>query len=281
MPPRSIEVYGHSGDQRRALGNLLKTGDYCDFVIICGQARHKVHKAIICPRSDFFKAACGSGFKEAQTGEIELPDDDPFAVSMMIQYLYHQTYTIPHDLSLVREDQGFPTATSKPSAAPLRSTRHSFSGDSSAIHSLLHPLQAAPAPVPPPQELASYDSIVPYVSLSVHYKVYALGEKYGINGLKALAVYKFETEGEDEFRSSINYFEDFIQVMKEAYACTAEGDRPLRDAIVRMLKPKTILFEREDMKEFLKEEGLAYDLVMSYVQDNSRKGKEADIFYRY
>lgn len=43
--------------------SLLKTGDYCDFVIICGQARHKVHKAIICPRSDFFKAACGSGFK--------------------------------------------------------------------------------------------------------------------------------------------------------------------------------------------------------------------------
>ncbi|KAK2925542.1 BTB/POZ domain [Fusarium oxysporum f. sp. vasinfectum] len=245
--------------------NLLKTGDYCDFVIICGQARHKVHKAIICPRSDFFKAACGSGFKEAQTGEIELPDDDPFAVSMMIQYLYHQTYTIPHDLSLVREDQGFPTATSKPSAALLRSTRHSFSGDSSAIHSLLHPPQAAPAPS----------------LLHKNHHLYALGEKYGINGLKALAVYKFETEGEDEFRSSVNYFEDFIQVMKEAYACTAEGDRPLRDAIVRILKPKTILFEREDMKDFLKEESLAYDLVMSYVQDNSRKGKEADIFYRY
>ncbi|KAI7763707.1 hypothetical protein LZL87_011564 [Fusarium oxysporum] len=226
---------------KRALGNLLKTGDYSDFVIICGQARHKVHKAIICPRSDFFK--------ESQTGEVELPDDDPFAVSMMIQYLYHQTYTIPHDANLIPEDQRFPTA--------------------------------ALAPVHPPQEPASYDSIIPYVSLSVHYKVYALGEKYGINGLKALAVYKFETEGEDEFRTSINYFEDFIRVMKEAYACTAEGDRPLRDAVVRMLKPKTILFEREDMKEFLKEEGLAYDLVMSYVQDNSRKGKEADIFYRY
>ncbi|KAH7147975.1 hypothetical protein DER46DRAFT_671915 [Fusarium sp. MPI-SDFR-AT-0072] len=247
MPPQSIEP------------SLLKTGDYSDFVIICGQARHK----------------------ESQTGEVELLDDDPFAVSMMIQYLYHQTYTIPHDANLIPEDKRFPTVTSKPSTAPLRSTRHSFSGDSSAIHSLLHPPQAALAPVHPPQEPASYDSIIPYVSLSVHYKVYALGEKYGINDLKALAVYKFETEGEDEFRTSINYFEDFIRVMKEAYACTAEGDRPLRDAVVRMLKPKTILFEREDMKEFLKEEGLAYDLVMSYVQDNSRKGKEADIFYRY
>ncbi|KAF4946277.1 hypothetical protein FGADI_11303 [Fusarium gaditjirri] len=280
MPPLSIEVYDHAGDQRRALGNLLKTGDYSDFVIICGQSCHKVHKAIICSRSHFFKAACGSGFKEAQTGEIKLPDDDPFAVSMMIEYLYLQTYTIPRDLSLAQKDQDFSKVTPKPPTAPLNRTRHSFSADSSAMQSLLHPLQTTHTTVPPPQEPASDDSIVPYIRLNVHYKVYALGEKYGIDGLKALAVYNFETEGEEEFMSSsINYFEDYVQVMKEAYTCTAEGDRPLRDAIVRMLKPKTMLFEREDMKEFLKEEGLAYDLVMSYMQDNSRR-QGAGSFYR-
>jgi hypothetical protein len=211
--------------------------------------------------------------QETQTGEINLPDDDPFAVRMMIQYLYHQTYTIPQVPSLAPEDQWFPMVTPMPSTAPCRSTRHSFSGDSSGINSFrAWPPQTAPAP--PPQRPASGDSIIPYVNLRVHYKVYALGEKYGIHGLKALAVSRFESEGEDDFKvRGGNGIGDFIQVMKEAYTSTAEGDRPLRDAVVRMLKPKTSLFEREDVKEFLKEEDLAYDLVMSYVRDNSVRGR--------
>ncbi|KAF4497646.1 Kelch 4 [Fusarium agapanthi] len=207
MPPQRVEVFDYAGDQRRALGNLLKTGDYFDFVIICGQTRHKVHKAIICPRSDFFKAACGSGFKKAQAGEIELRDDDPFAVSMMIEYLYHQTYTIPYDAKLVPRYQRSSRAPFKPGTVPLKITRHSVGGNSSASQSLLHPLQTAAAPVPPPQEQPSHDSFVPYVNLYVHYKVYTLGEKCGITGLKALAAHNFETEGEKEFgSSSVNHF---------------------------------------------------------------------------
>ncbi|KAG9495459.1 hypothetical protein J7337_013707 [Fusarium musae] len=155
MALRTVEVFDHAGDQRSALGNLLKIGDYSNFVIICGETRHKVHKAIICLRSDFFKAACGSGFKvtlhctylgtltyfvqEAQAGEIELREDDPFA---------------------------------------------------------------------------------------------------------------------------------------GAYNCTAEGDCPLRDVVVRILKSKPAIFERKDVKEFLKEEGLAYDMVMSYGQDILRRRGE-------
>ncbi|KAF5689981.1 kelch 4 [Fusarium denticulatum] len=272
MPHWSVEVFDHVGDQRSALGNLLKTGDYSDLVIICGQERHKVHKAIVCPRSSSFKVACGSGCKEAQIGAIELPNDDPFAVSMMIEYLYHQTYTLPYDVKLVPMYQRSSAVPFPPGTVPLKITRHSVSGDSSANQSLLHPLRTAATSVRPPQERASHDSYVPYVNLYVHYKVYTLGEKYGIAGLKALAVRNFETEGEKELgSSSVNYFGYLIHMMKEAYNCTAEGDRPLRGAVVRMLKSKPNLFERSDMKESLKEEGLAYDLAMSYVQEDQEK----------
>ncbi|PNP79250.1 hypothetical protein FNYG_07326 [Fusarium nygamai] len=268
MPPWSVEVFDHVGDQRSALGNLLKTGDYSDLVIICSQERHKVHKAIICPRS--------YSFNEAQIGAIDLSDNDPFAVSMMIEYLYHQTYTIPHDVKLVPMYQRPSTVPLPPGTVPLKITRHSVSGNSSANQSLLHPLQtaAAAASVRPPQERASHDSCLSYVNLYVHYKLYTLGEKYGIAGLEALAVHNFETEGEKELgRSNDTYFGYLIHMMKEAYNCTAEGDRPLRDAIVRMLKSKPNLFEREDMKEFLKEEGLVYDLAMSYVQEDQEKNR--------
>ncbi|KAG4292324.1 hypothetical protein FPRO06_13577 [Fusarium proliferatum] len=270
----NFEVFDHAADQRRALGNLLKTGDYSDLVIVCGQARHKVHKAVICPRSDFFKAACGSGFKEAQTGEIELPDDDPFAVSMMIEYLYHQKCTIPWDAKLVPEDQRSPAVTSPPATAPSKKTRHSFSGDSFTIHPRLHPLQGTFFSASLSEEPGSHKSLVLYQNLHVHYKLYALGQKYGIEGLQDLAIHNFEAEVYMEFQSSsVDHFGDLIYVMNEIYTCAAEAGRPLCDAIVRILKSKPKLFEREDMKEFLKEEGLAYDMVMSYVQDTLIRGE--------
>ncbi|KAI1013631.1 hypothetical protein LB503_010605, partial [Fusarium chuoi] len=270
----NFEVFDHAADQKRALGNLLKTGDYSDLVIVCGQARHKVHKAVICPRSAFFKAACGSEFKEAQTGEIELPDDDPFAVSMMIEYLYHQKYTIPWDAKLVPKEQRSPAVTSTPATAPSQRTRHSFSSDSSATQSRLHPLQGTVVSALLSEEPGSHESLVPYQNLHVHCKLFVLGQKYGISGLKDLAVHNFEAEVYMEFESSsVGHIGDLIHVMKEVYACAAEAGRPLCNAIVRILKSKPKLFEREDMKEFLKEEGLAYDMVMSYVQDTLIRGE--------
>ncbi|EWG54838.1 hypothetical protein FVEG_12945 [Fusarium verticillioides 7600] len=134
------------------------------------------------------------------TGEIELREDGPFAVGMMIEYLYHQTYTIPDDAKLVPIYQRPSMVPFPPGTVLLKATRHSVRGDSSANQPSLHPLQTPTAPVPPPQERASH--VVPYVNLYVHYKVYALGEKYGIAGLKALAVQNFETEGENDFKSS-------------------------------------------------------------------------------
>ena len=40
---------------------LLISGDFSDLTILCEPYKHKVHKAIICPRSEFFNAACRFG----------------------------------------------------------------------------------------------------------------------------------------------------------------------------------------------------------------------------
>lgn len=42
---------------------LYSSSLYSDFTIICHERRYLVHKAIICPRSDFFAAACRAGLK--------------------------------------------------------------------------------------------------------------------------------------------------------------------------------------------------------------------------
>lgn len=92
------------------IDSLLKEGKYSDLTITCGDDSYAVHKAIVCSRSPFFAACCDGDFKvgystssqvlahclqEAKSGVVDLPDDDPLAVKMMIRYLYTGTYPTP------------------------------------------------------------------------------------------------------------------------------------------------------------------------------------------
>ncbi|PCD21347.1 hypothetical protein AU210_016313 [Fusarium oxysporum f. sp. radicis-cucumerinum] len=70
---------------------LFDDGTYSDLTIVCDN-HHKVHKAIVCPRSEFFASACNGPFQEGESSVIHLAEDDPFAVKAMLHYLYHLDY---------------------------------------------------------------------------------------------------------------------------------------------------------------------------------------------
>ncbi|KAF5253945.1 hypothetical protein FANTH_1270 [Fusarium anthophilum] len=327
--------------QSKALVNLLRTGDYSDLTITCSKDQCRVHKAIICPRSKFFKAACDGNFKEAQTSTIDLPDDDPVAVRMMIDYLYRDTYLptgvihrdgpidahlsdteydeqekqemelygvtfvgnkrvkrltalpenpiapIPHPLPFQ-----FVPATPPPPPPPVASQqsgrgrgqsrrgRGSLPGFGSAPAQngfQASPTQSsstpsslpfgstalAPTPPPPPQPSAPQQCI-PGKNLHLHAKVYALGEKYGIQPLKTIALRKFNSEVYFHLNSN-----DFLQAIREAYTSTIETDRPLRDAVVAILRSNKDLLKKDSVKEVLKDTGLglSFDLVMELASE--------------
>ncbi|KAI1160436.1 BTB/POZ protein [Nemania serpens] len=89
--------FNMDGPSKELLGSVKRlhsNGDYSDLTIVCDGKHYRVHKCIICPRSDFFAAACRGGFKEAREGKISLPDDDPKAVDLMIWYFYHLDYEV-------------------------------------------------------------------------------------------------------------------------------------------------------------------------------------------
>lgn len=53
----------HQKDLISGLGNAFGSSKYSDLTIHCGSDVYKLHRVVICPRSDFFAAACDSGFK--------------------------------------------------------------------------------------------------------------------------------------------------------------------------------------------------------------------------
>lgn len=105
----------HNHGLTRSLSGLFQSSKYSDLTVRCGSEEFKLHRAIICPRSTFFAAACDGHFQvnelsnsnlgprkvqymlifllqEAQTSTIILAEDDPPTVSRMLTYLYTLDY---------------------------------------------------------------------------------------------------------------------------------------------------------------------------------------------
>jgi hypothetical protein len=75
-----------------ALASLFENGKYSDLTLVCGIKRYQVHRAVVCPRSEFFEGAVRHPFRESETGVIDLTEDDPEAVEHMVNYFYHLDY---------------------------------------------------------------------------------------------------------------------------------------------------------------------------------------------
>ncbi|RGP74637.1 amino acid transport gap1 [Fusarium sporotrichioides] len=279
-----------AGEHGRSLSKLLKTGAYSDLTITCGTDKYAVHKAIVCSRSSFFAAACDGELKEAKTGEIDLPEDDPVAVKMMIRYLYTQNYTPPlvpvapeaekastqkpepESDSVKRRcvgqasPSGFSstsTINTSPSSTHNQSRgqgstarRGGFGGFPAGPHNPSNAFSSAPAtPAPKPPAPIRPPNLV------LHAKVYALGERYGIKDLKDLALFKFTNEAVDHHHSK-----SFMHATRYVYGSTIKQDRGMRDAVVRTLSWHVDLFEDEAFQSIIKDTELGLDLLLDLTQ---------------
>ncbi|KAF2135028.1 hypothetical protein P153DRAFT_279199 [Dothidotthia symphoricarpi CBS 119687] len=271
---------------KSALASLFECGKYSDLTIVCGGKRYPVHRALIATRSSFFEGACRNSFREADTGVIDLTEDDASAVEHMVHYFYHLDY-LSKPLS---------RRSSQRSARPASPQSPRFSRRPAAkklnLALLEDPLLASAAafhgsmPLTPPADEPSFQSLDVFskmpgtpttdqavdddlesvhsesepdtekAHLVTHAKVYAIAEKYEIVGLKALSQSKFAQQLQLHIDSA-----EFPEACQEAYESTFHTDRGLRDIIIQAFRTNPALSMRPDVEMTLRETpGLAFEL---------------------
>ncbi|KAH8724448.1 hypothetical protein GQ44DRAFT_279411 [Phaeosphaeriaceae sp. PMI808] len=271
---------------KTALASLFNSGMYSDLTIVCGGKRYPVHRALIATRSSFFEGACRNSFLEAETGVIDLSEDDAEAVEHMVQYFYHMDYL---NKPLSRRSSQRSSRASSPLSSPsqrrhgskklnlafmedpllatMAATNNSMPLTPTDDESVFHNLDASTKLPDTPMadqwttsELESEQSVlepaVQKVHLVTHAKVYAIAEKYGIAGLKVLARQKFAQELDLHLDST-----DFPDACQEAYESTFHTDRGLRDVIIQAFRANPGLSLRQDVELAVRETpGLAFEL---------------------
>ncbi|KAH7112803.1 hypothetical protein B0J11DRAFT_446597 [Dendryphion nanum] len=271
-----------------ALASLFECGKYSDLTIVCGMKRYSVHRAIVCSRSEFFDGACRNPFKESETGVIDLTEEDPEAVEHMVNYFYHLDYlTKPLSRCSSQRSTRQASPMSQRAAAHRPAKKFSLSMIEDPLLAMVTASTATGALVTPPaEEPSQFDSMdapqklpdtpmadqfeqnpfdglqqepeadVEKPHLMTHVAVYALGEKYGIPGLKSLARKKFAHQIEHHLSST-----EFAESCQEAYETTVDSDRGLRDVIIQTFRAHPNLSLRKDVELVVRDTpGLAFEL---------------------
>ncbi|KAL8792015.1 MAG: hypothetical protein Q9195_005356 [Heterodermia aff. obscurata] len=216
----------HEESLRRTLADqskLWETGKYSDLTITCGGRKWLVHRNIVCLRSRFFAAACDGSFQEANTGTIDLSEEDPETVALVLEYLYKLDYSdIPSSIEDARDPnvdsskEALAEDHSKTSPVPT-----SVADDEERI--FLPEWNAEPADKSS-QKLKTEYSKETHLALLANIRIYAMADKYDIPALMNLALKKFK----DRVESWPQYdYAGIVSTVLESTHCQDNGLRPV------------------------------------------------------
>ncbi|KAL5115330.1 hypothetical protein ACEQ8H_006775 [Pleosporales sp. CAS-2024a] len=254
----------------------LKASDFSDFDITCHDHIFRVHKLVLCTRSQFFANALKFPGKhhvpksdpadqEHEEGRIDLPDDEPAMIKLMIDYIYSAEYEpfLPRDISKIAAGDVRPKHSCKSGhmACPnYGSSRivclHHTCGVSCAFTCTDFVCDTCH---PPPV-------IIPGSSgqLLTHAKMYEMGDKYQVSGLKELSQFKFELACAKFWHDKV-----FAQAAAHAFSTTPEDDKGLRRIVIKTISEHMGLLKKKEVSALLMEfNGLAFGLLVEKAEKN-------------
>jgi hypothetical protein len=203
--------------------------------------------------------------QEQNEDRIDLPDDEPSIIKLMIDYIYSAEYEplLPRDISKIAASDVRPKHSCKSGhmacpnygASRLVCSHHTC-GISCAftcdgfVCDICHP---PPIIIPgPPSQLL------------VHAKMYEIGDKYQVSGLKDLSRFKFEL-------ACAKFWDDavFAEAARCAFETTPDDDRGLRGIVCKTLSEHMGLLKKKDVVGLMTEfNGLAFGLLMEKAEKN-------------
>ncbi|KAI5357140.1 putative BTB/POZ domain-containing protein [Septoria linicola] len=277
------------------LASLYHSRDFSDLVIFGKDGtRHSVHRAIVCPRSEYiYKAVKEGRWRDGVGGQLVLPEDDE-VVRLMLEYFYLLDYdpivrvpesTTPtsasrnsSDAMSIRTDAGtygqvYGTSAVSAFGGPASPFSMPFRARTDSAALTMH---AMPGGVP---EFTAYNTgplrtrkknrgmvmNAPEPSplatkephLILHARMYAAAEQYGIDGLKALSL--------DKFKIQLTRHWDAVELAEAihvVYSSTAATDKDMREAVADTLGWHGSLLDKPEIEVAILEiNGLAYELL--------------------
>lgn len=240
---------------------------------------YKLHKLIVCSRSEFFKRAVSFGGKvslcldgslrrwlanskqETQTGEIDLPDDDPKAVKLMVQYLYEADYN-PKELEKKELEElytneynyDFPHSCTSYSTGKKRKTNSCYTTNVCPHHECYEQCNGdcskfICAECSPIKGTAA--------EFLMHTQLYEMADKYHIPDLKYLCKLKFQDCCERFWNDKT-----FLIAAHHAFSTTPETDKGLRDIVSTTIAEHMELLKKPEVEVLMTEfNGLAFGLL--------------------
>lgn len=180
---------------------------------------------------------------------------------MMMHYFYHLDYPhIPlYEQAADKADSFLPSASDSTAMEPSKICAPDPWGFEESSTPTRRNLKKPKKPFP--RGWVGLDTATPIrdPNLIIHANVYALGEQYGVEGLKAVALQKFSKEVDVHWAT-----DDFLQAAELVYNSTPEHDRGMRDVIKNTFyRHRRELLDRENVKRYLRDvTDLAYDVLM-------------------
>ncbi|KAF1915942.1 hypothetical protein BDU57DRAFT_515747 [Ampelomyces quisqualis] len=263
-----------------SIKSLRETDDYSDLVITCGTCSYSVHKAIVCKRADFFARAVKFGGKEASEGKINLPEDEPAIVNLLMQYLYEGEYEpLLPDKALAAK-----VSYNKTAQLEIIKTASYDTYGNTYTYDFPHACHSSPtkkwrciAKFLCPHHTCNQDcsgfcrdfvctkctrihSTLEGAAdqLLLHAKMYEIADKYDVVGLKELVQEKFK-------RACKTFWDDhsFAAAANHTFSTTVAEDKGLRDIVSSTISEHVELMQKAEIQALMMEHnGLALGILM-------------------
>ncbi|KAF2004173.1 hypothetical protein P154DRAFT_552284 [Amniculicola lignicola CBS 123094] len=265
------------------LTRSLANGEFSDYTITCNDAVFKVHKVIVCPQADFF--ANSVKFPSEVTSKsgkdaVDLPEDEPAIVKLMIQYLYEADYDHPYLPVTPTAVPVTPASVSTPGrkgsknkkvswllAPPTMEFPHTCLGICNVAvcshHQCIYSDWREPCCsnficyiCKPPTSLApTFDEDAS--QLLINAKLYEIADKYQVTGLKDLVKTKFTLACQHFWNTP-----SFPVAAHHVFTSTPDEDKGLRDIICNTISTHMQLLNKPEIEAVMTEcNGLAFGLL--------------------